>query len=352
MAKKNKGKRPNANKAASPAPAPKKEQEVKPAEKVQEVKASPAPAPKKEQKVKSETVPATEKEQEVKAAENKANEAKTAVSNPEKKGLGKGVIAAFSLMAVAIIGLTAALIITNLKPVPVSENAPEETTVGENIETEATTAETGEESLSATVSEIVDEIITDVSEDVEAETTVPPVTEITEETAVTTATTKKPDTGNTAETTKATTEKETAPVTEKVSKEGVTLTYSCNNSWENSGVTMQGVDFGITNYGGSLSGWKLVMEIDGLSSCDGWNGTYTVSGNTLTITNAEYNGEISTGSTVSVGCNLGTTKAFSVKSATLNGVKCNLSKGTIPTNNNNNQNNNNNNQNNNGHIQI
>ena len=338
MAKKNKGKRPNANKAASPAPAPKKEQEVKAAE---------ASASEKVQEVKAETVPAIEKKQEAKVAENKANEAKTAVSTPEKKGLGKGVIAAFSLMAVAIIGLTAALIITNLKPVPVSENAPEETTVGENIETEATTAETGEESVSATVSEIVDEIITDVSEDVETETTAPPVTEITEETAVTTATTKKPDTGNTAETTKATTEKETAPVTETATKEGVTLTYSCNNSWENSGVTMQGVDFGITNYGGSLSGWKLVMEIDGLSSCDGWNGTYTVSGNTLTITNAEYNGEISTGSTVSVGCNLGTTKAFSVKSATLNGVKCNLSKGTIPTNNNNNQNNNNNNQNNN-----
>lgn len=283
-------------------------------------------------------------------AENKAEitEKEQKDEKMEKKKLSKGIIAAFSVMGVTIIALAAALIITNIKPVPTAESVPETTTAALSSATEET-AGTVEETAGTTASDKPAEISEEtVSTEAETTTTIP-------ETEQTSAT-EKSDSGNTqtiteATTTTAATQKETAAVTEKVSEKGITLTYSSDGSWENGGVTMQTVQFGITNNSGGISGWKLVMEIDGLSSCEGWNGTYTVSGNTLTVTNADYNGDISTGSTVSIGCNLGTTKAFSVKSATLNGVKCNISVGTIPQNNNNDNNNNNNdNQNNNGNT--
>ncbi len=299
--------------------------------------------------------------------ENSANEVGekgNAAANNDKQLIGKGVIALFSVMAVTIIALAAALVITNIRTVPVSEKADETvvtTTTADNdeITTEANLEATSE-TTAGTDSETASETVAEAPAATDSAVSETEVSESAAASAVTSAVTETPVSANTtttvkeaaAETTKAvTTAKTTAPVTEKVSKEGVTLTYSCDNSWENGGVTMQGVQFGITNYGSAVSGWKLVMEIDGLSSCEGWNGTYTVSGNTLTVTNAEYNSEISTGSTVSIGCNLGTTKAFAVKSAALNGVKCNLSVGAIPQNNNqNNNNNNNNNQNNNGNT--
>ncbi|MBP5604230.1 MAG: cellulase family glycosylhydrolase [Ruminiclostridium sp.] len=94
----------------------------------------------------------------------------------------------------------------------------------------------------------------------------------------------------------------------------------------------------------AISGWKLVLDIDGLKSAEGWNGTWTVRGSTLTVTNADYNGDIPAGGSQVIGCNLGTASSLSIKSARLNGTECALSKGKVDQN----QQNNNNNQNNNG----
>ncbi|MGN1339006.1 MAG: cellulase family glycosylhydrolase [Oscillospiraceae bacterium] len=129
-------------------------------------------------------------------------------------------------------------------------------------------------------------------------------------------------------------------------QDGVLFVYSVDNSWESGSSTMYGMQFAITNNtGGSINGWELVLEIDGLSSCEGWNGTYTVSGSTLTVTNAEYNSNIATGGSVVIGCNIGTTSPFSVKSANLNGTACLVEEGHVDQNA---QNNNNGNQNGNG----
>ena len=43
----------------------------------------------------------------------------------------------------------------------------------------------------------------------------------------------------------------------------------------------------------------------GWSKAGGWNGTFDIKGNVLTITNANYNGDIAIGATVVTGCNLG-----------------------------------------------
>ncbi len=125
-----------------------------------------------------------------------------------------------------------------------------------------------------------------------------------------------------------------------VTENGIVLQYSVDNSWGDEGNLNYGVQFGITNNTDSgISGWELVIEVDGLKSCDGWNGTYTQNGNTVTVTNAEYNGDIQTGATVVIGCNLNTDKELKINKATLNNVDCVVKAGNVNQNNQNNQNN-------------
>lgn len=127
---------------------------------------------------------------------------------------------------------------------------------------------------------------------------------------------------------------ETAAETENP-EDGLVVKYSATNSWENSGVTMYGLEFGIENHSGAgIDGWSLELEIEGLVSCEGWNGSYSVSGNTVTVSNADYNGSIAAGQSVSMGCNLGVNGSLSVKSAKLNGQECTVKQGSVSQNNN------------------
>ena len=126
------------------------------------------------------------------------------------------------------------------------------------------------------------------------------------------------------------------------------VTWSGNNTWENSGVTMTGFECGIKNNTGSvIKDWKLELEIEGIKSADGWNGTYKVGNNTLTITPADYNKEIQPGGNISLGANMGTSGKLSIKSAKLNGKTVKLVNGTVAQENNQQQQNNNGNNNNN-----
>ncbi len=200
---------------------------------------------------------------------------------PEKKKPGKGVIAAFIAMGVVIAGLAAALIITNINRTP-NESVP-------------------------AASEIAS------SDDVSQSTSADAPT----------------STDNSSAQTESTSGENTQPA-----ESGILLEYSVDNSWEAADAMMYGVQFGITNNtDSSINGWELVLDINGLRSCDGWNGTYTVSGNTLTITNAEYNGDIGVGGNVVVGCNLGTESSFTVDSARLNGIECTVRAGNVDQNN-------------------
>jgi aryl-phospho-beta-D-glucosidase BglC (GH1 family) len=112
-----------------------------------------------------------------------------------------------------------------------------------------------------------------------------------------------------------------------------TLYWSGNNSWEDGSVTMTGMEMTLRNNGSdSVSDWKLVLEIEGLDNCVGWNGTYTCKGDKLTITPAGYNGEIAGGANLEgLGCNIGTNGALNVKSATVNGKECTVKKGSAPS---------------------
>ena len=289
----------------------------------------------------------------------------------------KGIIAAFCVMGTAIICLTVALILTNLPPkLPTAGggDTPVTTTDSSSSTKKAQTESTADIVVSAEAEsrtelstdtssepvEVPDVTTSDDTDDSEPETTTTQQTASTEQSADATASTQQSTDATTkAQTVQTTTKQTTTKATTKTSdvkndpvEASLLLEYSVDSSWESTGETMYGVQFGITNNSGStISGWELVMEIDGLTSCQGWNGTYTASGNTLTITNAEYNGDIYDGGAIAVGCNLGTTGALKVKSAKLNGKVCSVKAGQVSQNSHNNngqQNTQNNNNNNNG----
>jgi len=295
-----------------------------------------------------------EKEKNTPNPEENTTEPEKNTAQSPKKGITKGVAAAFGVMGTAIVVLSAALIITNL-PEEEIPSAEATTTAVALIETTAAT------DISDTVTEIITETVADTLTSASTSSVVEPTSTqalTTSSTAAqpsvsaesTTAEVQAQTTATTTESVQTTASQATTAVTTKAEapKKGTLIEYSVDNSWANGSELMYGVQFGISNNSGSsISGWELTMEIDGLSSCQGWNGTYMVSGNTLKITNAEYNGDIGNGGTVVVGCNLGTTTDFKVKSAKLNGQKCDVKAGHVDQNAQNNQNNQNNQQNNN-----
>jgi len=125
--------------------------------------------------------------------------------------------------------------------------------------------------------------------------------------------------------------------------EGILLEYESGNTWADGNVNMYGVEFAIRN--GSkqeVKGWTLVLTIEGLDRVSGWNGTFSIAGNNMTVKDAGYNANIPAGGAVNCGCNLGTTGGLKITAATLNGVACTVRAGKVNQNQINNQNNQNN----------
>ncbi len=116
------------------------------------------------------------------------------------------------------------------------------------------------------------------------------------------------------------------------------LTYKTDNSWVAGSVNMFGMQFGVSNGSAkTISGWTVVLEIEGLDNVDGWNGTYTIAGDKMTIKDAGYNADIYANGTIVIGCNLGVkTAKVNIKSATLNGEKMIIKSGNVDQNNQNN----------------
>lgn len=129
-------------------------------------------------------------------------------------------------------------------------------------------------------------------------------------------------------------ESQTGTSQPQVTENGVVLQYSVDNSWGEAGSMFYGLQLGITNNtGDNISGWELVIDVDGLLGCDGWNGTYSRSGDTLAITSMEYNGDIPVGSTVAIGCNINTENEFKISRAILNEMECTVKQGAVVQNN-------------------
>ncbi len=73
------------------------------------------------------------------------------------------------------------------------------------------------------------------------------------------------------------------------------------NSWQTGdGKTCFQYDLSITNSGAACSSWAITIPFnEPISFVNGWNGVFGASGSTLTIRNADYNGHIESGATIS-----------------------------------------------------
>jgi cellulase/cellobiase CelA1 len=87
-----------------------------------------------------------------------------------------------------------------------------------------------------------------------------------------------------------------------------------------------GTNVVITNTGSAVSSWRLVWSFSaGQTVTQLWNGSVAQSGSQVTVTNASYNGTVSSGGTVSFGFNgAWTTSNPSPTAFAFNGVSCAL----------------------------
>jgi non-reducing end alpha-L-arabinofuranosidase len=101
---------------------------------------------------------------------------------------------------------------------------------------------------------------------------------------------------------------------------GCQVTYTLSAQWPGG----FGANVSISNLGDPINGWQLGWTFGaGQKVTQLWNGTYTQSGATVTVTNAAYNGAIATGGTASFGFNGSSGSSNPVPAGfTLNGVAC------------------------------
>ncbi|WP_051450938.1 cellulose binding domain-containing protein [Actinospica robiniae] len=101
---------------------------------------------------------------------------------------------------------------------------------------------------------------------------------------------------------------------------GPVCSYQVNSDW-GTGFTVQ---VSITNNGPALSGWTLQYAYAGNQQLtNGWNGTWSESGQSVTVTNASWNGTLATGASTTAGAQFsyrGTNTPPQV--VTLNGTAC------------------------------
>lgn len=112
------------------------------------------------------------------------------------------------------------------------------------------------------------------------------------------------------------------------SEGGYVLEYASNNSWKDGDINMYGIDWKISNPSGeTIDGWELELKIEGLAKAEGWNGDFKINGDTLTVKNVDYNGNIAAGADTGMGCNLGIrADELKVSDAKLNGKDCRIEK--------------------------
>lgn len=79
----------------------------------------------------------------------------------------------------------------------------------------------------------------------------------------------------------------------------------------------------IENRGQAVNGWTFTFSAPGVAVTQGWNGTWTDTGDVVRVTNASWNGSLASGGQVTIGYNAnynGSTPPFS--SPALNGTVC------------------------------
>ncbi|MCP2202056.1 glycoside hydrolase family 6 protein [Lentzea flava] len=100
---------------------------------------------------------------------------------------------------------------------------------------------------------------------------------------------------------------------------GCRATHRVTSQWQGG----YSAEIVIENRGAAVNGWTFKFSAPGVTVTQGWNGTWTDTGDVVSVVNASYNGSIPTGGQVSIGYNAnysGSAPPFS--SASLNGTAC------------------------------
>ncbi len=106
------------------------------------------------------------------------------------------------------------------------------------------------------------------------------------------------------------------------------VAYTVNSDWG----TGFSVAINVTNNGPAITSWTLGYSYSGNQQLSqGWSGTWSQSGENITVTNASWNGSLATGGSTQIGANFSYTGTNTAPTAfTLNGTACNGSGITIP----------------------
>ncbi len=134
---------------------------------------------------------------------------------------------------------------------------------------------------------------------------------------------EKPDQTTSPETGSANTQTTTQkPAGQPQEIKEFSVDWKLSSSWEDSGKKCGGYEVTITNNtGAAVSGWTLTVTIpEGMALIASWNGIFSVSGNTLTVKNESYNGEIPAGGTAGFGFNYSSPAEFKPSGAIVNGT--------------------------------
>ncbi len=115
-----------------------------------------------------------------------------------------------------------------------------------------------------------------------------------------------------------------------VSDDAFKVTYTTGSGWTDGDTRLCSLELSLTNCSDTaVEGWNLVLKVDRLISAQGWNGTWSVHEDYVTVSNAEYNKTIDPGASIILGCNIGTGSDLSILSAALNGGKCAVEQGGV-----------------------
>lgn len=129
---------------------------------------------------------------------------------------------------------------------------------------------------------------------------------------------------------KTTAAKTAAATTSKISESDFSLSWTLNSSWESDGKMCGTYEVTLSNNSGkAVSGWNVKVAVpNGFEITNGWNGVYSVSGNTLTIKNESYNADIAAGGNTSFGFNYSASSEFSPENAKVNGTAADSESGS------------------------
>ena len=121
-----------------------------------------------------------------------------------------------------------------------------------------------------------------------------------------------------------------------------TVQWKKSSSWEEGGKKCGGYEIVITNNGDTVNSWTAKVTVPGNTKLmSQWSGIFSISGNTMTVKNENYNGTIEKGKSVSFGFNYSADAYINEGKVTVNGSTAGTSAGNNSNNNNSNNNNNN-----------